>query len=206
VSDIKQAQPDHPIGDLIANRWSPAVFDPRPVPESDLLSLFEAARWAPSCFNEQPWRYLVAVRERDAAEFDRMLACLTEGNQKWARHAPVLALGAVSQRFARNDKPNRAAQHDLGLASATLSLEATRRGLCVHQMAGVRREEAAREYALPEGHEIVTALAIGYRGDPESADEALAERDRRPRTRRPLSAFVFTRAWGRALADEPESR
>jgi nitroreductase len=206
VNDVKRAQPDHPIGDLIANRWSPAVFDPRPVPESDLLSVFEAARWAPSCFNEQPWRYLVAVKERDPEEFSRMLACLTEGNRKWAQHAPVLALGAVSRRFARNDKVNRAAQHDLGLASATLSLEATRRGLSVHQMAGVRREEAAREYALPEDHEIVTAVAIGYRGDPDAADEAIAKRDRRPRTRRPLSAFVFTGAWGRSLAPETESR
>lgn len=205
MNHVKLAKPDHPIGDLIANRWSPAVFDARPVAEADLYSLFEAARWAPSCFNEQPWRYLVAVKG-EPAEFDRMLACLTERNQAWARHAPVLALGAVSLRFARNDKPNRTAQHDLGLASATLSLEATRRGLSVHQMEGVLRERAAGEYALPQGFEIVTGIAIGYRGDPAAADPAIAERDRKPRTRRPLSAFVFTGAWGRSFVPEPETR
>lgn len=205
MSDIKRAQPEYPIGDLIAGRWSPSVFDPRPVPEDDLRSLFEAARWAPSSFNEQPWRYIVAVKG-DPAEYDRLLSCLVESNRKWAQHAPVLTLGAVSLRFARNDKPNRTAHHDLGLASANLCLEATRRGLYVHQMAGIRREYAAELFAVPEGFEVVTGLAVGYRGDPDTADLALAARDRKPRTRRPVSEFVFTGAWGRSLAPDPETR
>src|SRR3954469_8155055 len=113
----KDARPDHPIHELLAKRWSPSAFADRPVPEDDLRSLFEAARWAPSSYNEQPWSYIVATKA-DPEAFSRVLSCLVEGNQAWAAAAPVLALGCTSLRFARNDKPNDAAVHDLGLASA----------------------------------------------------------------------------------------
>src|SRR5215467_11266332 len=133
MKPIKQASPDHPIHELIAKRWSPYAFSDRTVSDDDLKSLFEAARWAASSYNEQPWRYIVATKA-NAAEFERLLSCLLEGNQAWARAAPVLALGCTSLRFALNGKPNAAAAHDLGLASASLTFEATSRGLFVHQM------------------------------------------------------------------------
>jgi nitroreductase len=122
----KQAVTAHPVHELIARRWSPYAFADRPVAEADLRSLFEAARWAASSYNEQPWSYLVARRE-DAQEFARLLGCLVEGNRVWAQHVPVLALGCTSLKFTRNGQPNAAAVHDLGLASATLTLEATAR-------------------------------------------------------------------------------
>src|SRR3989304_3322471 len=112
----KRASTDYPVHQLLAERWSPYAFDERPVSEGDLRSLFEAARWAPSSYNEQPWSYIVATPE-DPEQFQRLLSCLVDGNQVWAKAAPVLALGIVSLRFARNAKDNRAAVHDLGLAA-----------------------------------------------------------------------------------------
>jgi nitroreductase len=194
---IKKAATDHPVHTLIAKRWSPYAFADRSVSRSDLASLFEAARWAPSSYNEQPWSYIVACRE-EPEEFERLLSCLVEGNQGWARHAPVLALGVVSLRFRRNDKPNKAAHHDLGLASAQLVLEATARGLAVHQMIGIEPERARETYRIPDGSEALTALAIGYLGDPERAPENRRALDQQPRSRRPLGEFVFAGRWGRA--------
>ncbi len=192
----KGASPDHPIHELIANRWSPYCFSNRLIPREDLLSVFEAARWAASSFNEQPWRYVVATRDR-IEDFERVLSCLLEGNRAWAKDAPAVALGCVRQAFSWNNRPNRVAQHDLGLASATLTFEATRRGIHVHQMAGMMPDKAREVFAIPEGFEAVTALALGYRGEPWTGDPGLLTRDERPRTRRPLDEFVFGGEWGK---------
>jgi nitroreductase len=191
----KLAQPDHPILDVIAERWSPYGYGDRPVDKADLASLFEAARWAASSYNEQPWRYIVATRD-DPGEFSRLLSCLVEPNQAWARSAPVLALGIASLAFSRNDKPNGAAVHDLGQASAMLSIEATARGLSVHQMKGILPDRARELYGVPEGYEVVTALAIGYAAHPDSQPEDFREADTTPRKRRPLAEFVFAGGWG----------
>ncbi|MFQ5705772.1 MAG: nitroreductase family protein, partial [Gemmatimonadales bacterium] len=137
----------------------------------------------------------VAVKD-NASEFERLLSCLVEPNQAWARHAPVLVLGVTSLKFGGNGKENRAAHHDLGLASANLSIEATRRGLSVHQMIGIVPERAREMYDIPEGFEPLTALAIGYAGSLANAPDGLRERDETPRTRRTLAAFVFGGAWG----------
>lgn len=191
----KKASTDHPIHELLARRWSPYAFDDRPVPEADLRSLFEAARWAPSSYNEQPWSYIVATKG-DPEQFQRLLSCLVEGNQVWAKAAPVLALGVVSLRFTRNAKDNRAAVHDMGLAAGNLLLEATARGLFVHQMIGILPDKAREIYGIPEGCEAWTGIAIGYRGDATSLPDRLRERDLAPRQRKPLHEFVFTGNWG----------
>jgi nitroreductase len=193
----KTAATDHPIQGILARRWSPYAFSDRPVAQADLQSLFEAARWAASSYNEQPWRYIVAGRE-DPEEFQRLLGCLVEGNRLWAKSAPVLALGVVSLKFALNGRDNRAAVHDLGLASGNLVMEATARGLVVHQMIGILPEKARETYGIPDGCEAWTALAIGYQGDAASLPERLRERDLAPRTRKPLPEFVFSRKWGNA--------
>ncbi len=192
---IKSASPDHPINNLLAERWSPYAFDSRRVSDDDLRSIFEAARWAPSSYNEQPWSYIVATQD-DPTEFEHLISCLVEPNRAWAKAAPVLALGVVNLRFRRNNKENRAAVHDLGLASASLTFEATSRGLHVHQMIGIYPDRARELYHIPEDAIAWTALAIGYKADPCEAPEALRERDSTPRTRKPLSEFVFSGAWG----------
>ena len=110
---IKRAKPDRPVHEVIAKRWSPYAFANRDVSDEDLFSLFEAARWAPSSYNEQPWSYIVATRAQ-RSEFERLLSCLVEGNQLWAKAASILALGVATSNFKRNDKPNKAAIHDLG--------------------------------------------------------------------------------------------
>jgi nitroreductase len=195
MSTPKQATPDHPIHELLTRRWSPYAFADLPVSEEDLRAVFEAARWAASSYNEQPWSYLVATKANPEA-FARLLSCLVEGNQAWAQAAPVLALGCTSLRFTLNNKPNAAAMHDLGLASASLTLEATARGLYVHQMIGIQPDRAREVYRIPEGVQPLTGLAIGYAADPGSLPEKLRERDLAPRTRKPLAAFVFGDAWG----------
>ena len=196
---IKKATPDYPIQPLLAERWSPYGFSDRGVAVADLRSLFEAARWAASSYNEQPWTYFVASKT-DPPEFERLLSCLVEGNQEWAKAAPVLALGVVSRRFARNQKENRAAIHDLGLAAGNLLVEATARGLRVHQMIGILPDKAREVYGIPEHHEAWTALAIGYEADPAQLPEELRERDTTPRQRKPLSQFVFSGKWGQTAA------
>ena len=192
----KRASTDHPIQELLAARWSPYAFRDQPVPEADLRSLFEAARWAPSSYNEQPWTYIVATKEHPE-QFQQLLSCLIEANQVWAQAAPVLALGVVNLRFARNDKVNRAAAHDLGLATGSLLVEATARGLFVHQMIGILPERAREVFGIPAGSEAWTGLAIGYRGDPTKLSDVLQQRELMPRQRKPLSQFVFSGTWGK---------
>jgi nitroreductase len=195
--NVKRATPDHPIHELIAARWSPYGFADRPVSKADLCALFEAASWAPSSYNEQPWSYIVAGKE-NTEEFERVLSCLMEGNQAWAKAAPVLALGCTSLHFVRNGKPNPAAVHDLGLASANLCVEATARGLSVHQMIGILPDKVREVFHVPEGVQPMTGLAIGYAADPATLPEPLKARDLTPRKRKPLPEFVFSGAWGTA--------
>jgi nitroreductase len=193
----KQATPDHPIHELIARRWSPYAFADRPVAEGDLRAVFEAARWAASSYNEQPWSYIVATKATPD-EFARVLSCLVEGNQAWAAAAPVLAIGCTSLNFARNNKPNAAAVHDLGIASASLTLEATARGLFVHQMIGILPDKVRELYRVPDGVQPTTGLAIGYAADAAALPEKYRERDLAPRTRKKLAEFVFGGEWGTA--------
>lgn len=193
---IKQANPDHPIHELIAKRWSPYAFDSAPVAPEQLKSCLEAARWAASSFNEQPWSFIIATRD-DETEFDRLINCLMEANQEWARNTGVLILTVIQKRFTRNDKPNRVAEHDLGLAIANLTTQAVALGVAVHQMAGVNLSKARQTYAIPDTHEPMTVVALGYAADPSQfEDESLARRDLAPRSRKPLSDFVFTGGWG----------
>ena len=193
---IKQATTEHPIQELLAIRWSPYAFDSRPVSKADIQSLFEAVRWAASSYNEQPWRYLVATQD-EPEEFAKLLSCLVEPNQAWAKAAPLLAISVASLNFQLNGKPNKAAIHDLGLAAGSLTLEATARGLAVHQMIGIVPERVRELYGIPDGYEAVTGLAIGYVGDPKRLPEKLSARDLAPRTRKGLREFVFSGQWGR---------
>lgn len=193
----KTVHPDHPVHEFVSARWSPYAWADRPVAAADLASLFEAARWAPSSYNEQPWRWIVARRE-DAAEFAKLLSTLVPGNQAWAKQAPVLAIGLTTITFARNGKPNKAAHHDLGLAAGNLCFEASARGLAVHQMIGIEPERVRELYAVPENVEPLTGYAIGYAGDAASLPDGLRERDLAPRQRKSLRELIFEGEFGKS--------
>jgi nitroreductase len=159
-------------------------------------SLLEAARWAASSYNEQPWHFIVATKE-DPAEFERLLGCLVPGNAQWAKDAPVLMLSVAKLRYDADGTPNRHAFHDVGQATANLVLQATSLGLAAHQMGGLDAARAREEFSIPEGYEPVVAIAVGYPGDPDRLPDGLRARERAPRTRRELAEFVFAGRWGR---------
>ncbi len=190
-----EAPADYPIHDILRHRWSPYAFDPRrSVDLADLHALFEAARWAMSSYNAQPWRYIVGVRDRNPALWEKVYSVLVEGNQPWAKNAPVLALGLVEHRFEKNGKENKAATHDLGAASACLTFEAVSRGLHVHQMIGIEPDKARDVFGISGSLEPLTALAIGYAGKPGDVDDRYAQRDEGPRERKPLGDIVISGA------------
>jgi nitroreductase len=191
----KPAPTDVPVHELIRNRWSPRAFADKSVAPDVLRSVFEAARWAPSSNNEQPWAYLVATKE-DPDNFAKMLGTLVEFNQNWAKHAPVLALSVAHLKSSRDGKPNHIAQHDVGSASAQLTFEANSRGLFVHQMAGFDGNKARQVFGIPEDWQPVAAMAIGYPGAPASLPQRLRDRELGPRTRKPLSELAMTGKWG----------
>jgi len=194
MADIKLATPFHPIQDVFTRRWSPYFFETRPVPDVDLQAVFEAARWAPSSYNEQPWRFIVTDR-RDSEKFEAAIECLWNANKDWARSAPILIFGVYSKFFALNGMVNRAAEHDLGLATENLILEATARGLFAHPMIGVSPDKVKTCCGIPDGYETLTALALGYKADPSDSAPALKERDTTPRTRKRQDQFVFSGQW-----------
>lgn len=194
----KPAEPQYAINSLIEKRWSPRSFQDRAVEPEKLRSCLEAARWAASCFNEQPWRFIVALHD-DEDGFGRLADCLAPGNS-WARQAGVLLMSVAATKFARSGKPNRHAFHDTGLATAQLVLQATELGLAVHQMAGFDREKAREAYSIPEDFDPVAVLAIGYGGQPDQLSDELKTRELAPRVRRSQAEFVFAGAWGATQA------
>jgi nitroreductase len=191
----KTAETQVPIHDLHRRRWSPRAFLDLPVEPDKLLSLFEAARWAASASNEQPWAFLVATRQ-EPENYAAMLGVLVEFNRGWADKAPVLILTLAHTQFEKDGKPNRHAFYDLGQAVANLSLQATSLGLEAHQMAGFNAETARESFHVPAGWEPVSVIALGYPGSPDSLPEKLRQREISQRTRKPLESFVFTGAWG----------
>lgn len=190
----KSSDTQYPIDDLLSKRWSPLAFSEKSVEPEKLRSVLEAARWAASSYNEQPWSFIVATSDNQA-EFDRLLSCLAEGNQEWAHTAPVLMLSVAKLQFERNGVENRHAFHDVGAAAAQLAMQATALGLFIHQMAGFDVPLSRSVYSIPEGYEPVAAIALGYIGDPQILSEKLLQRTLAPRTRKPLENFVFSGKW-----------
>jgi nitroreductase len=191
----KLADTTYPIEPILQQRWSPRAFADRPVEPEKLLRLLEAARWAASCANQQPWYFIVATKE-DETEYTRLLSCLRENNQQWASHAPVLMVSVAKLSFDMNGQANRYAFHDVGLAAANLIVQATALGLFVHQMAGFYPDKVRELYGVPDDFEPVAGIVLGYPGDPATLSEELQQRELAPRVRRPLETFVFQGAWG----------
>ena len=190
----KPATPQTPIHSLLARRWSPRALDPgRPVEREKIRAILEAARWAPSSSNEQPWRFLV-FDGGDPRGLEAARSCLVEGNA-WARRAPVLLLSVASESFTRHGKPNAHARHDVGLATENLLLQATDLGLAVHPMAGFDAAKSAQLFGIPEGNTPLAMIAVGYPGRIEDLSEELAKRETAPRTRKPVEEWAFSGTW-----------
>jgi nitroreductase len=193
----KVAETQAPVHELIRRRWSPRAFSDLPVEPDKLLSVFEAARWAASASNEQPWAFLVATRQ-DPKNFEDMLSVLVDFNRGWAVKAPALVLTLAHTVSEKDGKPNRYGFYDLGQAAAHLTLQATALGLSTHQMAGFSAEAARERFAIPAGWEPASVIALGYAGDPGSLNETLRQREVAQRQRKPLETFVFSGTWGQA--------
>ena len=192
----KPTSNDHPIHDLLRERWSPLAFADKPIPADVLHTIFEAARWSPSSSNEQPWRFIVGSKDGDPEAYAKILDCLMPLNQLWARTAPVLMIGVGAKHFARNGMENPYALYDVGQAIANLTIEAMTHDVFVHQMGGFDRDKAREVFGIPEEYVLGAAVALGYEGDPAVlADEKYRERHTNPaRARRPLSESFLSGA------------
>jgi nitroreductase len=185
VKEIRHA--DHEIDPIFLNRWSPRAFSSEAIEEELLARVFEAARWAPSSMNEQPWRFIIARSEEDRARF---VDFLFPSNQVWARHAPVLIAVVSSRKFSRNDKPNAVYQFDAGCAWGFLALAATQNGLITHGMGGFDREQAREVLGLPDDFDVMAMIALGKHGDTGLLPPELQARET-PSTRRPQTESVM---------------
>jgi nitroreductase len=186
------------VHELIRMRWSPRSFSDRPVSDQDLKTILEAARWAASSSNEQPWRFIVA-RKSDGALYDKLLHILVPGNQIWAGTAPVLIITAAKRTFTQSGHPNLYAWHDTGQALAHIFLQATALDLHGHGMAGFDRDRARTELGIPEDYDPVAAVALGYLDSPDKLPEPYREREHSPRTRKPLNELTFVGSWDQPL-------
>jgi nitroreductase len=191
------------VHEIFHARWSPRAFSERPVSDEDLRTVLEAARWAASSYNEQPWRFIVA-RKSDREAYDRLLGVLVPYNQGWAHLAPVLMITVAKKAFSHDGKPNQHSRHDTGAALAHIMLQATALGLHAHGMAGFDAEKARRELGIPDDYEPVAAVALGYLASAEMLPESYREAERRPRERKPLSELTFGGRWNEPLRFESD--
>lgn len=193
LNEIKRAATDVPVEPLLLRRWSPRAFADRNISEEDLRTLFTAATWAASAYNEQPWRFVVGRHGNEA--YGRILRCLTEANQGWAKSAPVLFASFAKRTFTYNEKPNAVAPHDVGAASANLAIQATALGLYVHGMLGYDAVALRVALEVPADFDPVACWALGYLGDAATLSEHYQQTETAARERKGISQVVFTR-WG----------
>lgn len=197
VHHAKRAPHVEGVLPVFHERWSPRAFSDREVSRESLSKVFEAARWAASSSNEQPWRFIVGLRGSET--YENIRKSLAGFNQQWAPMAPVLIVGAANSKFSRNGVENRFALYDLGAAASYMSLQAASMGLATHQMGGFDQVKARELLGIPADYVIGSVIALGYQDDPEKlADAALIERELAPRQRKQLSDFVYE-AWEKPL-------
>jgi len=188
------------LHDIIQARWSPRAFDPdRQVGHDDLLALLEAAHWAPSCFNDQPWRFVVCNKAADETGWHIALSVLAEKNRRWAKNAPVLMLAVAMENFNHNGQPNRWAMYDTGAASVSLCLQATALGMSVHQMGGFDAEQAREVFKLPSDCRPMAMMAVGYQAEADVLDDDFKEAELAARSRAALNERFFAGQWGRGI-------
>jgi len=180
------------IDRLISNRWSPRAFDPGHAIEADkITALIDAAHWAPSCFNEQPWRFIVCNRHDNEVSWQFAISCLAAKNQLWAKDAPLLILACADEAFSYNNSANRWAQYDTGAASENICLQATSMGLFAHQMGGFDAERAHQVFKIPQQITPMAMIAVGYYGDSNNLAPDFVEAEHSPRERKQLASNFF---------------
>lgn len=189
--EIKRAVTDYPLIDSIINRWSPVVFSNKPIVHEDLMTVLEAARWAPSSRNEQPWRFLYGFNGDDI--FKKIYDTLMEGNRIWAKNAAVLIAVFAEKFYSHNQKPNKHYFYDTGAACAILQIQAISMGIYSHTMGGFSPKKLVEYFSIPENLDSATVIAMGYPGDPGSASKELAERDLTKRTRKDLHKIILNK-------------
>ena len=194
LSTMTSSKIESPVLDLIKDRRSRRAFTDQPVEPEKIKSLFEAARWAPSSVNEQPWRYIYATKDQTEL-WQKLWSVLNDGNKIWTKNVPMLMLSMAKKSFSMNGQPNGSAKYDLGGANAFLTLQGTAMGLNVHQMGGYDRSKAIEVLHIPDDYEPGVMLAIGYAGDPASLPENLKERELAPRQRNTQEAFVMNESF-----------
>ena len=188
------------VHELLVRRWSGVAYDPdRPLHREDLLALAEAARWAPSCFGDQPWRYIFCHQQDDPTAWDKAYDCLSEGNQTWNRSVPLLIITCCDSLFSQRGTPNPLAEYDTGAASMSICLQAAALGLMTHQMAGFDPARAREHFAIPERYKPLAFMAVGYQLPAEQVPEQFRERENKPRNRNPLQDHFFAGEWGKGL-------
>jgi nitroreductase len=183
------------IHELISERRSIRAFADKSIDDETLSELFEAARWAPSSRNEQPWRFIVS-RKEERETFAKIISCLNENNRIWAQHGSVLFITLVKKTFSDNRQPNSHALHDVGQAIGNISFQATALNLFLHQMGGIDREKIKLVFEVPDDFDVVSVIVAGYRGNPEMLPENLHERELQPRIRKNLDELVFSNKFG----------
>jgi nitroreductase len=192
----KPAITQQAIHELLANRWSGRAYDAgKAVSQEQVISLLEAARWAPSCFGDQPWRYVFCNKADNMQAWQAAFDCLVPGNQGWAVNAPVLLLICADTLFGHNDKPNKWAAYDTGAATENLCLQATALGLMAHQMGGFDADKARATFKVPERYQILAMVTVGYQAAVESLSGEVKERELAARSRKPLEELFFNGVW-----------
>ncbi len=186
---LKNAQNEYPILDIIAKRWSPRAYSEKSVEKDKLLSLFEAARWTASSFNEQPWKFIVA-RKEDSIKFNKALELLNDFNISWAKKSPIIILALAKKYFDHNGKENKHSFFDLGAAINSLSLQAISMDLYIHQIAGFDEQKAVEFFNICVDWQPAVVFTVGYIGNVYDLPENLQKSELKERTRKPLELIV----------------
>ena len=196
----KKAKTSVPVNELIASRWSGRAYDSkRPVFPDQVITLCEAARWAPSCYGDQPWRFIICNRNADESAWNKAFSCLSEGNQRWAKDAPVLILVSADSIMSRTGKINRWGQYDSGAAAMNICLQATELGLMVHQMGGFDSDQVKKAFSIPDQFIPMAIMAVGYQLPLEKIEGEVRERETAGRVRKPLGNNFFDGEWGKPV-------